>query len=182
MPFALLYHLLPACAEQETRSIIVPPGTAGPLPPDTYAFCEMFCDEPGCDCRRVLLMVMSERRPGIILAVIAYGWESRAFYQRWLRTDDPVLITDLIGPELNPGSPQSELAPALLDCFSTILLPDTAYLDRVKRHYHLFRTRIDAGEQASPAPTAPVRLPPRPHRNAPCPCGSGKKAKHCCGA
>jgi len=31
-------------------------------------------------------------------------------------------------------------------------------------------------------PHAPIRKPPEPGRNDPCPCGSGKKYKKCCGA
>jgi preprotein translocase subunit SecA len=29
--------------------------------------------------------------------------------------------------------------------------------------------------------TEPIRSDKHPSRNAPCPCGSGKKYKHCCG-
>jgi preprotein translocase subunit SecA len=42
-------------------------------------------------------------------------------------------------------------------------------------------------EAESPVQTAtqtkqkPVRVAPKVGRNAPCPCGSGKKYKHCCG-
>jgi SWIM/SEC-C metal-binding protein len=31
-------------------------------------------------------------------------------------------------------------------------------------------------------PPVPIRVSPKPRRNDPCPCGSGKKYKHCCGA
>ncbi|MHC1767346.1 MAG: DUF1186 domain-containing protein [Verrucomicrobiia bacterium] len=31
------------------------------------------------------------------------------------------------------------------------------------------------------APTSPPKVHKKPWRNAPCPCGSGKKYKHCCG-
>jgi preprotein translocase subunit SecA len=38
-------------------------------------------------------------------------------------------------------------------------------------------------EQRAPAPAAPfVRPMPKVGRNEPCPCGSGKKFKHCHGA
>ena len=36
--------------------------------------------------------------------------------------------------------------------------------------------------QAGSAPAVPVRCEPKIGRNAPCPCGSGKKYKKCCGA
>ncbi len=35
--------------------------------------------------------------------------------------------------------------------------------------------------EAKAVPGQPVKLPPKIGRNAPCPCGSGKKYKHCCG-
>jgi len=31
-------------------------------------------------------------------------------------------------------------------------------------------------------PTTPARVQAQPGRNDPCPCGSGKKYKHCCGS
>lgn len=38
----------------------------------------------------------------------------------------------------------------------------------------------EANEEAA-KPGQPVRLPPKIGRNVPCPCGSGKKYKYCCG-
>ena len=38
---------------------------------------------------------------------------------------------------------------------------------------------LTVSETAPPAPVKP--LVQAPSRNAPCPCGSGKKYKHCCG-
>jgi hypothetical protein len=143
MPYALFHDLFPALAEKETRTIIVPTGLKSPLPAGEYGFCEMFCDEPGCDCRRVFFMVASSRMKGGIAAVIAYGWETSAFYAQWLRSDDPAMIADLTGPVLNLGSPQSPLAPVLLEYFKTVLLHDKAYIARVKCHYAMFRRRIE---------------------------------------
>lgn len=37
-------------------------------------------------------------------------------------------------------------------------------------------------EPALPPPVDPVRAEKTPGRNDPCPCGSGKKYKKCCGA
>jgi len=42
-----------------------------------------------------------------------------------------------------------------------------------------------SAEQPAPAgegPRQPVKRGPKVGRNDPCPCGSGKKYKHCCGA
>ena len=50
---------------------------------------------------------------------------------------------ELRGPILNLGSPQSVHAEAILELFTTLLLPDYAFMDRVKRHYRLFRATVD---------------------------------------
>ena len=36
-------------------------------------------------------------------------------------------------------------------------------------------------EEQLPPPVDPIRSDAKPKRNAPCPCGSGKKYKQCCG-
>ncbi|GMU23947.1 MAG: hypothetical protein AMXMBFR13_40240 [Phycisphaerae bacterium] len=144
MSFVLLYGRFPELAKRETRSVIVPPDTEGPLPPDEYGFLEMFCDEPGCDCRRVFLMVVGRNDPQCH-AVIAYGWESPEFYMKWMHKANPEMAARLKGPILNPGSPETVLAPVLLHYAEHVLLRDSAYVERVKRHYELFRAQIDAG-------------------------------------
>jgi hypothetical protein len=78
--------------------------------------------------------------------VIAYGWESRDFYIKWMHDDDPAIIDSLMGPILNLGSPESELAPALLDFVKHEVQQDKDYVERVKRHYRMFRDRIDGKE------------------------------------
>jgi hypothetical protein len=75
--------------------------------------------------------------------VVAYGWEDRDFYVKWMGDDDPNVIDDLQGPVLNLASPQSKQAPAILELIETIVLRDRAYIERVKRHYALFRERVE---------------------------------------
>src|SRR3990172_12717994 len=106
MPYELLHSLLPDVAERETRTITVLPKSSFPLPPAHYSLCEMFCDEPGCDCRRAMLCVGSSltQKPE---AVIAYGWGSREVYVKWFGEDNPSAIKGLLGPVLNLASPQS---------------------------------------------------------------------------
>ena len=36
-------------------------------------------------------------------------------------------------------------------------------------------------EEPLPPPVEPIRAEPKPNRNDPCTCGSGKKYKQCCG-
>jgi len=157
MPYQLLYDLFPAIADEETRSItVVGDESETGLPAGGYAFCEMFCNEPGCDCRRVFFHVIASFREGPE-AVIAWGWESRAFYVKWMGDDDPRAIADLMGPYLNIGSPQSELAEPLLVFVREVLLKDKAYVERIKRHYQLFRSKIDGKRTIVPFPARRMR-------------------------
>ncbi len=142
MPYAAFHSSFPEVAQRETRTITLLDDSRFGLPLDQYTFLEMFCDEPGCDCRRVFFNVVSSYR-NEAEAMIAYGWESRDFYVKWMGDDDPYVIDELRGPALNLASPQSSLAPAVLEMFRSVLLPDTAYIERVQRHYAMFREKVD---------------------------------------
>lgn len=109
-----------------------------------------------------------------LVAVIAYGWENREYYVEWFGHDDPSIIPELQGPVLNVGSPQSELAPVLLEKVK-YALQDERYVARLKRHYRMFKETVDGGRPAR------ARSSKKVGRNDPCPCGSGKKYKRCCG-
>ena len=76
-------------------------------------------------------------------AVIAYGWESAKFYRKWFRQGTDEDIAMLQGPELNVGSPQGRHADAIFQLFIDSLLPQAAYIERVKRHYRAFRATVD---------------------------------------
>jgi hypothetical protein len=142
MPFAPFHELCPDVAQRETRTLsVMPAATLGP-PVGDYQFIEMFCNEPNCDCRRVFFSVFSERT-GEIEAVIAWGWEDQAFYQRWLGDDDPDLASQMQGPTLNLASEHSHDATALLELARRVLLVDPDYVARIKRHYALFRSKVD---------------------------------------
>lgn len=145
MPYAPFEEYFRELAEKETRVITVFPGGVDGLPPDAYAFRELFCNERGCDCRRVFFSVTSEKQQRME-AVIAYGWETKAFYAKWMGSADLDTLVDMQGPILNLGSPQSPLAPAILQLTKDVLLKDSAYLERVKRHYALFRQKIQGGK------------------------------------
>lgn len=148
MPFVFFHDHFPEIAKRETRHFFVPEDSPLGLPSASYSLIEMFCDERGCDCRRVFFYVVSSRKRGVE-AVIAYGWENLDFYARWLTYPDPEMVKDLQGPILNLGSPQSELAPALLDLVRDVILQDRDYIERIKRHYATFRGKIDRKTKAS---------------------------------
>jgi len=212
----MLYELLPELAMKETRSITLFPRNPYGLPPGNYGLVEQYCNEEGCDCRRVLLNVMSDVTMGSV-AVIAYGWESMDFYAKWfgIKKMDIKQMDELEkdsvkkfkGPCLNLFSSQSEFAPAVMQMVIDCVLKDEKYVDRLKRHYMLFRAIIDekhrgakseegkaeefgresAVMQRNAPPDSPYYDPSMPRaakvgRNEPCPCGCGKKYKKCCGA
>jgi hypothetical protein len=156
MPFVPFHDYFPELAEQETRSITVLPNSDLGLPAGEYGFMEMYCDEPGCDCRRVFFYVVCSFRKGV-QAVVAWGWEDLDFYRRWFKYGDPALAVDLKGPILNWGSSATELAPALLALVRNVLLKDAEYVERIKRHYTMFREKIDK-------PRRPTRRKPKKHR------------------
>ena len=141
MPFVPFDELCEGVAHRETRFITVM-ADDGPVPKGEYGLYESYCDEPGCDCRRVLFYVVARSRPGV-QAVIGWGWEDVDFYARWLGSGDKSEAARVKGPEINPLSPATELAPALLRVVRDILLRDPEYVERIKRHYRMFRATID---------------------------------------
>jgi len=159
----------------ETRSITIFE-RYNELPAGDYGLFEMYCDEVNCDCRRVIINVISNLSNKSV-AVIAYGWESHNFYARRLNIDtrsnklteyDLDMLAELKGPCLNSMSPQSNYATDVLKLVSEHALSDIAYVDRLKRHYKLFKEKLIDQKQNKAG------------RNDPCPCGSGKKYKKCC--
>ncbi len=178
MSYSAFHERFPAIAEKETRSVTVlnNPG----LPSDSYGLLESYCNEVDCDCRRVFLSVISEKQERI-LAVIAFGWENKKFYAKWFGDNDPQTIKELQGPVLNLASLQSKFAPKLLELVSSVVLQDKKYIERLKRHYTMFREDIEKKqENKDERNNNIVSFPPKIGRNMPCPCGSGKKYKKCC--
>ena len=178
MPYQPFPERFPEIAEAETRAITN--FDCKELPLDTYGLIEAYCNDADCDCRRVFLNVMSDNHKKI-LAVIAFGWERRSFYAKWLGTKDSQMLDELKGPSLNLASPQSDLAPKLLKLVTDLVLHDERYVERLKRHYKLFRDDVNKESQnrkrnSSKTISTKVKV----GRNEPCPCGSGKKSKNCC--
>ena len=139
MPMAPFYEKFRDLAFKETRSATVRAFKG--LPDGEYAFLEYYCNEPGCDCRRVHIVAISRDTPGKILATINYGWESIEFYKKWAEyeSDDE----DYRGPILEPFGQQTELAPYLLELFKSVALEDPRYVDRLRRHYRMFKQVIE---------------------------------------
>lgn len=145
MPYVCFHDYFPEIAERETRTVTVPSSSPFDLPPADYGLLEMYCDEPGCDCRRVFFYVVSSRSRSEE-AVVAYGWEPAQFYAKWAHEDDPDVVHQLQGPILNLASQQSEHAPEILRLIKEFVLQDLEYVKRLKAHYHLFRQHVDEGK------------------------------------
>lgn len=140
MPMAPFYTKFPDLALKETRSATIH-GYKG-LPDGEYAFLEYYCDEPGCDCRRVFVSVISRDTGGKILATINYGWEDAEFYIEWMGDDTD--IEKLKGPALAPPpAQQTRLAPHLLKLFKKAALEDESYIERLRRHYGMFKRAVE---------------------------------------
>jgi len=149
MDYGLFFEECPEVAKEETRQINVL-NKGGKLPKGRYLLIELFCTDPECDCRRVFLNVRHVESEQL-MAVVAYGWEDRQYYREWftdgipedesILEERPSMLDELKGPALNTGSPQSELAPALLEEVETVL-EDEDYVKRIERHYELFKDAI----------------------------------------
>ena len=121
-------------AFQEMRVAFVQGGSD--LPGGEYGFLEFYCDEPDCDCRRVIIEVVSRESGSKIWATISYGWEAPEFYATW--TINKEAAKGMSGAGLDPLNPQTQYSSALLSLFEHII-QDRAYVDRLKRHYQMFK-------------------------------------------
>jgi len=138
MPYIPFHHICKKLAEEETRVIsIVRIDNEFGLPLGDYAFVEFFCDE--CDCRRVFLQVFMNQKN---VALIAYGWESLAFYRKEFKGFSEQDLKELKGPTLDPFQYQSEISGGILELFNKILFLDKAYLARIERHYNQFKKML----------------------------------------
>ncbi len=139
MPMTPFMERFPELGARETRSATVPGGQD--LPAGEYGFVELYCDEPVCDCRRVIIVVLRPQTGwSKIWATINYGWECLDFYQKWGGPfSDP---REMQGPCLDPLNPQTKYSSALLDLFR-FLLQSPDYVLRLKRHYEMFRAAVD---------------------------------------
>jgi len=153
MPLVPFRQHFPEVAENETRMIIVYeeyPHIGLPL--GVYLFEEMYCDEPGCDCRRVVWYVVCSCRKGI-QAMIGWGWEPREYYVKWMGDDDPLIIDNFKGPDLHMPSPYTDISDILLRFVKEVLVNDREYTERIKRHYKMFRELVESGRYKPKYPT-----------------------------
>lgn len=153
-------------AARETRSLHVLTGD-GELPVGEYTLLEWFCEEPECDCRRVLVQVVPAGRPNEVLAVINYGWENPEFYTQWMHGDAQA-GREIADASLDPLHPQSGYADYLLVLFRDMVDTDPEYVARLARHYELFKSAQRPGSPSSTAAQPPTtERPAQPAMSVP---------------
>lgn len=156
MSFRMFHEICPEIAFRETRSITLSDNSGYDLPTDGYVFWEMYCSEAGCDCRRVYFQVIAMSNPSVVLAAISWGWEPLAFYRKWGHYPGAEKdAKEMKGPALALMSKQSALAPALHELAKGPLLTSPEYVERIKRHYALFRGMIDGRKGRGMEPETP---------------------------
>ncbi len=114
------HKYFPDMARAECRAATV--SGRDDLPDDEYGLLESYCEDPTCDCRRVMLNVASQKRNDIV-ATVSFGFDP----------EDPMR-----GPFLDPLNCQSRHAQALLKLVAAIL-EDREYVARLERHYRLVK-------------------------------------------
>jgi preprotein translocase subunit SecA len=103
--------------------------------------------------------------------LVAFKRESFALFQEMLKSSGEKIVRALVSPRL--AAPQTQASP-----------PVPRPSPRQVEYVHAGASPMAAAATSSSA-ERPKRTPAiaqaRPSRNAPCPCGSGKKYKTCCG-
>ena len=117
----------------ETRSITVIEDDL--VPRDDYAFMEFYCDDPACDCRRVIFQVWRKSTGNKVWATITYGWDTPEYYAKWSHCGLGSEAREMAGSTLEQISPQMKLSGGLLRIFRELLQSDPEYVARLKRHY-----------------------------------------------
>lgn len=125
--------VFPEIAKRELRIVFVFPAEGAPdvLPPGGYAFDELYCEERHCDCRRVMINVLSVETLAH-LATINHSFEppgpgAQVSEQTFL---DPLNV-------------QSQWAGELMDLFLHTIAKDDEYRHRLMRHYRIFKNAIE---------------------------------------
>jgi uncharacterized protein len=106
------------------------------------------------------------------VALAPAGW--KALFQDDL--EEMLLAIPLVAGEIDPEWPKK---PLTAETSGELLMSMGAGCARAYRYFAAARR---ATANAAYEDTTYRRMEPKVGRNAPCPCGSGRKFKHCCGA
>lgn len=171
MAFSPFFNKFPKLNSSEFRNIFILNNESyKPIPKGNYAFLELFCEDKNCDCRNVMIYVISEEanKPW---AILRYGWESKKFYKEWCGADNE-LAQNFPGVFIDMFSPYNDISKNFLKIYTDLIKKDRQYAKRIEKHYQMFKEKIE---------NKPIRSPQeKVGRNDLCPCQSGKKFKKCC--
>ena len=131
----MFVNKFPDIAERETRCVIIPKGNS--LPAGSYYMVESFCNDKKCDCRRAFINVIYNDD---IIATIGFGWEDLKFYEKWAQ--DKSMAPDLKGPTLEVTGEYTKYSKKILELFKELMIPDKVFIERLKRHYKMFKERL----------------------------------------
>jgi hypothetical protein len=144
MPMTPFLTYFPDVAAKETRTVTFRGRRT--IPDGEYGLIELYCDELDCDCRRVIIDVMSAPPHTRIWATINYGWETVEFYTSW--SHDPEIGKQAQGAILEPFGPQSRYSHEFIKIVKAIAFQDDEYVRRLQRHYAMFKDAIAAEHEA----------------------------------
>lgn len=150
----------------QVRSVVL---TEDPyLPEGEYTFVDTYCNDHTCDCRKTIIQIF---HGGKIVSIVSFGWESPAFYLRWMNsTKLRQVAEEMSGASIDFSSPNLVSPEGILLLIRHLL--DEKWISILRENYRLIRRAAK--------PDSIIRQSPKISRNAPCPCGSGRKYKHCC--
>jgi hypothetical protein len=180
MIFSSFFDEFPELVESEFRNIFVFDNDAHKhIPPGNYAFLEMFCPDIECDCRKVIIHVISAN-PAKKWAILNYGWESEEYYKAWWGKSHEV-YKKMSGVTFDPPSKNS-LEIEFLEVFQDLIRHDKKYAKRIESHYYMFKEKMreKKNNAARIHHNTKQLIAEKTGRNDPCPCNSGKKFKKCC--
>jgi hypothetical protein len=101
------------------------------LPDGEYSFIDMYCSDPGCDCRKTMIQVMHNGR---LVSIINYGWESSAFYKKWMGSSaEDNLFPAMHGASIDITSPNLVSGEGVLGLFNALL--NDMWVAKFKHHY-----------------------------------------------
>jgi len=138
------------------------------LPDGQYDLVDTYCADPACDCRKTIIQIF---HGGKLVSIVNFGWETPEFYLRWQgAVRDRELAEEMSDVSIDFASPDLVSREGILALRHHIL--DDKWISMLEDHYRRIRASLESDDIA--------RLPRKISRNAPCPCGSGKKYKNCC--
>lgn len=180
MIFESFFDEFPEFVTKEFRNITVLNNNCMKyIPPGNYAFLEMFCPDIDCDCRKVIINVISAN-PFKTWATFHYGWESEKFYKKWWgkNLED---YKPMSGLHFDPPT-KDRLKNEFLLTFADHIKNDQNYAERIKRHYFMFKEKMLKKQFKKNAKECLLNSSnhKKIKRDDPCPCNSGKKFKKCC--